>query len=211
MPGRQVIVYDKRAEVITKHKVGWWEIWNAARSRLQLPPLDAADSAESRVWRVELRAGKHHLKDRWNIRTWPDLHDRFGDMIAAAIRAIRHAQPTTDSNRSRWPESGLWRKVREESEADLFEMRNWANPDLVKRVQKDAHDRLLAGQMAGLLTTRAALRGVSAADLCSFAVAAGNEMAIEIGRAPHRFGRKLAHARDRYGLGLHESEQAVKS
>jgi hypothetical protein len=31
MPRRQVIVYDKRDEVIAKHKVHWWEIWNAGR------------------------------------------------------------------------------------------------------------------------------------------------------------------------------------
>lgn len=29
MPGRQVIIYDKRREVIDKKKPIWWEIWNA--------------------------------------------------------------------------------------------------------------------------------------------------------------------------------------
>lgn len=29
MPNRQVIVYDKRKEVIARRKVHWWEIWNA--------------------------------------------------------------------------------------------------------------------------------------------------------------------------------------
>jgi hypothetical protein len=29
MPGRQVIIYDKRREVIDKNKPLWWDIWNA--------------------------------------------------------------------------------------------------------------------------------------------------------------------------------------
>jgi hypothetical protein len=70
MPGRQVIVYDKRAEVIARHKPGWWEIWNAERLRVGQPPLNQDDPTECRVWRVELRAGKHHLNERWGIRTW---------------------------------------------------------------------------------------------------------------------------------------------
>jgi hypothetical protein len=202
MPGRQVIVYDKRAEVIAKRKVGWWEIWNAARSKAGLPPLNPESVSESRVWRVELRAGKHHLKERWNIRTWGDLDARFGDMIAATLDAVRYAEPTGDSHRARWPPSKLWKLVRLECESDLFEMRNWADPELVKRVQRSAHDRMLAGQMAGLLTNRAALNGITAGELATFAVSKGQEMAHEIRRARSRFEKKLARAANRYGLSL---------
>lgn len=204
MPGRQVIVYDKRAEVIARQKVGWWEIWDAARARSGQPPLIRDDGAESRVWRVELRAGKQHLKERWNIRTWAELDRRFGDLVAASLDAIRHAQPTGDSNRSRWPESELWQNVREGAEADLFEMRSWADPDLVKRVEKEAYEDMLTTHMKGLLIARAALNGTQAKTLPAFARAVGAEMAEDFARAPRRFEQKLALARDRYSLGIEQ-------
>jgi hypothetical protein len=39
MPGRQVIVYDKRAEVIARTKTYWWAIWNDTLRRAGLPLL----------------------------------------------------------------------------------------------------------------------------------------------------------------------------
>lgn len=197
MPGRQVIVYDKRAEVITRHKVGWWEIWNAARDRSSAPPLDRDNPTESRIWRVELRAGKRHLKDDWNIRTWADLDNRLGDLIASTLDAIRYSQPTADSNRSRWTDSHLWELVRRRTDGDLFEMRNYADPDKVKLVQKEEHDQLLASQMLGLLISRAAVHGMEEDKLPAFATAIGNDMAQSIKDAQERFGKKLARAKDR--------------
>lgn len=198
MPGRQVIVYDKRGEVIAKHKVGWWEIWNAAKERSGALPLDRDNPAESRIWRVELRAGKRHLKDDWKIRTWADLDNRLGDMVASIVESIRYKQPTEDSNRSRWPDSHLWELVRQSTETDLFEMRNYANPDTVKRVQKEEHDQLLTNQMLGLLISRAALHAVEAGQLQTFANATGKQMAHYIARSPNRFEQKLAKANSRY-------------
>lgn len=200
MPGRQVIVYDKRAEVIAKHKGTWWTIWNATRARNGLEKLNQLQPEESRVWRVELRAGKKHLKDRWSIRSWHDLAERFGDMIAATASAIRYTEPTCDGNRSRWPDSSLWSLVRVVLEADLFEMRNFAEPDLIKHVHQQAHNQLLEKQMVGLLTTRAAICGVDADALAKFAEAAGIEMATEIQSSPEVFAKKLLKASERYAV-----------
>ena len=197
MPGRQVIVYDKRSEVIDKRKVGWWVIWDAARANQGLPPLNRELAAQSLVWRVELRAGKHHLKAS-GIRTWAQLDAYFGDMIAATLKATRHTQPSIDSNRSRWPNSVLWERVEAEASADLFEMRNWADPDLVKRVQREAYDQMLACQMTGLLTTRAALSDKEFGELPSFATYIGQQMADQIARAGPQFERKLRLAKSRF-------------
>jgi hypothetical protein len=200
MPGSQVIIYDKRAEVIAKRKVGWWEIWNAARANVGLPRLNAEVPGESRVWRVELRAGKRHLKDRWNIKTWADLDDRFANVISRIVTTVRYADPTADSNRSRWPDSDLWTRVRSETAKDLFEMRQWTDAGLLKRIQKDAHDKLLAVQIAGLVTSRAALREVEVSDLPAFAIATGEEIAREIRSSPTRFDQKLTRAKGRYSV-----------
>lgn len=107
---------------------------------------------------------------------------------------------TEDSNRSRWPDSALWTQVRRNTEADLFEMRNYANPDLIKRVQLDAHDQLLENQMKGLLVSRAALRNMSVDQLPTFAAKVGREMAHDITSALLRYERKLSSASDRYAF-----------
>ncbi|PIE18123.1 MAG: hypothetical protein CSA65_05915, partial [Proteobacteria bacterium] len=66
-PGRQVTIYDKRAQVIAKRKPIWWDIWNANLAREGAPPLDP-DAKSSQVWRIEVRAFKSCLKDRWGVR-----------------------------------------------------------------------------------------------------------------------------------------------
>lgn len=202
MPGRQVIVYDKRAEVIARHKVGWWTIWNEPRTVAGLPPLDPADRAQSQVWRVELRAGKSHLKESWNLRRWADLDDRLGDLMAAMLKSIRHCTPNGDSNRSRWPDSQLWQSVASQLSKDLFEMASGAAPDLVKRVELEFHDALLGRQMTGLLTTRAALHGLDLEQLPSFAKFAGNEMCERIKAERDHYAKKLLDAKARYDLGV---------
>ncbi|MFD2138213.1 hypothetical protein ACFSLT_28580 [Novosphingobium resinovorum] len=127
MPRRQIIVYDKRAEIIAKRKLAWWEIWDANRVACGLEPLIRDDPRSHAVWRVEIRAGKHHLKEEWKITKWSNLHDHFGDLVAETLRKVRHVSPNGDSNRSRWPESALWQAVRAEVEHDLLEMRSNAS------------------------------------------------------------------------------------
>lgn len=51
-PGRQVIIYDKRAECIANRKVQWPEIWNANRKQAGHPPLDMSDPARRAVFGV---------------------------------------------------------------------------------------------------------------------------------------------------------------
>lgn len=58
MPGRQMILYDKREEIMTKGKREWPVIWNKTLERRGLPTLNMADPSVSRVWRIEARAGR---------------------------------------------------------------------------------------------------------------------------------------------------------
>jgi hypothetical protein len=201
MPGRQVIVYDKRAEVIAKHKVGWWEIWNAKRERMNQRPLIRENAMDSQIWRVELRAGKNLLKEFWKVRHWSDLDNRFGDIIHGTLADVRHAVPSRDSNRSRWPNSALWDHVSAEAKSDLFEMQIFAGADRIKQVQIEEHDRLLAAQITGLFVTRAALQGLQIDDLSNFVVMKARAIANEIKSERSKFERKLDRSRGRYSLG----------
>jgi transposase len=199
MPGRQVIIYDKRREVIDKHKPIWWNIWNANLAREGLPPLDPKDAAQSRVWRIEIRAGKTLLKDRWKIRTWAQLDTLFGDVVAEAFQKIRYCMPSeTDSNRARWPSAPIWELAEAEAQGDLTEMRSHLDPDKVKYVHRQEHIRLMMAQVIGNATTLAALEGVQESDLTDYAKALGNRMALTLTDDAERTSAKLEGARARY-------------
>lgn len=200
MPGRQVTIYDKRAEVIVKRKPGWWKIWNSNLAKLGLPPLDpSGDPASNRVWRVELRAGKKHLKNRWGITTWADLDDKLGDVYNKMLDNIRYCEPTyLDKNRSRWPPAPIWERVKTEIQNDLCEMVSGVEPSNIRAVHKNAHRQMLVAQTSGLITSIAALDGtnfigypntVDQVSRLIIASAKGNQTRIENGieKAKNRY------------------------
>lgn len=198
MPGRQVIVYDKRAEVMARHKWAWFEIWNATLKKRGLSELDFSDPTASRVWRTEIRAGKDHLRERWNIRSWADLDQRLGDMMIEATAAIRLAEPTEDTNRSRWSNSRFWHAVRSELSDDLFEMRNFAPPEVIKRIHKESHLQLLYKQSLGLVIAQAAIEGISADSVATYAKEIGERYALDIVQNTSKVEAKLQRCADRY-------------
>lgn len=97
MPGRQVTIYDKRREVMNGNKVHWFEIWQTSREECP------------QIWRVEVRAGKDHLKD-WNITSFADLRARMGDMFNDAMASVRllERSPVDGENVSRVKQAELW-------------------------------------------------------------------------------------------------------
>lgn len=164
MPNRQVIVYDKRREVLDRHKVHWWEIWNVWQERAGRPPLDPKDRDTSQVWRVEIRAGKECLKRAWGGKQWADLDNHFAGLVAGTLKDIRYAAPGDDSNRSRWPDHGLWTLVRSVTARDLFEMACEVPPDLVKAVIRQEHVTMLRRQFVGLSANLAAGYAITPSD-----------------------------------------------
>lgn len=198
MPRRQVTIYDKRLEVIQKMKPAWWEIWNENLRAAGLPPLDRSDRGLSQIWRVELRAGKSHLKDKWKIRNFFDLEDRLGDLFAAMFGEVRYAQPAGDTNRSRWPDDPIWRTVRGIVRDALFDFTSNVTPDQVKRVNRLAQSRMMREQIFGGLTTLAVLDGVSPGKFPAFA----NRVAAEFSRRakdnPDEIAERMAKTSDRY-------------
>ncbi len=165
---RSAIIYDKRLEVTQKLKPYWWHIWNTNLTQKGLPNLAPKDP-RSKVWRVELRAGKLLLKDRWNIRTWEDLYARFGDLVAHSMSSIRYTDPApTDINRARWPNHLLWELAGSEFANDLRYMREFSDPDGVKFVHKAQHISTLTKNARGTLVSLAAINGTSFDQLDTF-------------------------------------------
>jgi len=100
MPGRQVIVYNKRAEVIEKRKHYWFDAWG----------IDRTDTTRT-VHRVEVRAGKTHLMKK-GIRTLEDFETHIGLILTDAVTAIRWVQRSpTDANVTRAPLHPMWEAV----------------------------------------------------------------------------------------------------
>ncbi|SDO89770.1 hypothetical protein SAMN05216196_11275 [Lutimaribacter pacificus] len=195
---RQVIVYDKRAEVIQKHKAHWWLLWNQTRQNAGDPPV-GPETGGLGIWRIEFRAGKDLLKDRWNIRTWEDLFTRFGDLSNETGRVIRYTEPSGhDSNRARWPNHPIWDIALGEINTDLIEMYEGTDPTPVKEVQRSHHIGILLKNIKGSTITLAALHGVEQDDLQRFFKDTAKKLSDQIDAEPERTAKQLQDARDRY-------------
>ncbi|SFJ54473.1 hypothetical protein [Celeribacter neptunius] len=199
MPGRQVTIYDKRLEVTDKRKPIWWDIWNETRKAEGLPPLDPKDRSESRIWRVEVRAGKRIMKDRWGITTWEDFDAKFGDVIAEAFEKIRYCEPDpTDTNRARWPNHEIWDIAKVDADEDLTELRSHVGASAVKEVHKADQIKMILALALGNCTTLAALEGVESDDLQGYMQDMGERLRTEIQADPERAANKLSKAKERY-------------
>lgn len=212
---RQVIIYDKRAEVIAHNKSYWWSIWNHTlrtyvergnsptalsnvKRDIELSP-DAAHVHANRVWRVEFRAGKDLLKDRWGIRTWEQFFDRFGDLCREAGEVVRYIEPdATDPNRARWPNHPIWDIVCAEMNDDLTEMRSGADPNPMKEVHREEHIAMLFRNLLGSSITLGALRGVDPDGLGEVFNDLAANMNAEVTADPVRTAKQLQDAKDRY-------------
>lgn len=208
---RQVIVYDKRAEVIARGKSHWWDIWNHTfytcktaengtshvRTVKLSPNPDFA--RENRVWRVEFRAGKDLLKDRWGIRTWEQFFALFGDLCREAGEVVRYAEPDGgDPNRARWPNHPLWEIVCAEMNCDLTEMRSGADPNPLKEVQREEHIGLIFRNLLGSSITLGALHDTDVEGLEGMFDQLAANMTSEIKADPERAAKQLQDAKDRY-------------
>lgn len=126
-PGRQIIVYDKRREAITRQKKFWFKAWG----------IDPTDS-RIKVWRVEIRAGKRELKDRWQIRQFEDLDAGIGDVCLHALTEVRYiADRQTDSNVTRQQLHPLWVAANEAVTDRLAEFQSGLLPGQIIEIERE--------------------------------------------------------------------------
>ena len=194
-PGRQVIVYDKRAEVLAKGRSHWPLVWNKCRERQGLPALDLNDRDASQIWRVELRAYKRHLKDDWGVTTWKQLETKLPGILNGLLSDIRYTRPTLDATRSRWPEHRLWVQVRRELQDDLSRMKSFATESDIAEVLKAEREQMLMAQIAGCALSLAASRNIEFVGLSTFARTLGEEIKELFRENPAKTERKYAHVR----------------
>ena len=186
MPGRQTIVYNKRKEVIHRQKYFWFDIW-------QIEP----DDEDASIWRVEIRAGKKHL-NFFKIKTFLDLTNQFGDLINAALGAVRYIKvDPLEANISRQPLHPLWKAVLNETATALFDYRSGIVPDnIIEGMQeriRDAYNSQIIGILPGALIAS----GYSVEEGLSHIGEYFSRLEKLIKNRPERFNEKLCLAKER--------------
>ncbi len=168
MPGRQVIVYDKREEVMSKGKLEWPFLWNEALAALGEPSLDLAAPATSRVWRVELRLGKKALKDLASIRGWSSFYQGLQAQMEGLAEAVELCLPCADSNRTRWVPDPAWTLVRDIIEDGIFRDPVEVDEEALHEAELIEKQRQFLGLAASNLVTLATLEGAREDDFPEF-------------------------------------------
>lgn len=148
MPGRQVIVYDKRREAMRFGKSHWFDIWG----------LEKEDCPT--VWRVEVRAGKKHLKD-WRITTFEDLEQRLGDLYADAMQQVRIIEGEAGSNITRAAVHPLWALAAVTVADAMADHASGAEKGRIIEGRRDEYMTMLSQQITGLATSYAVAGGLT--------------------------------------------------
>ena len=199
MPGRQVIVYDKRLEATQKPgKAIWFEIWRGAMEQCGLHAPDFRDPFDGAVWRVEIRAGKKCLKDRHKITTWNDLRQKLHAVLHDTMNQIRYAMPCGDSNRSRWANHRLWTLAREAAANADIESVGTLDPETALEITRQGQLQIIDQQLVGLAATRVALATKSTSSVDPYPVAT-QPIIRAVNSKNGAFHQKIDKARERYG------------
>lgn len=198
-PGRQIVVYDKRAEVLKNRKSHWPEIWKIRRAEQGKPPLDFSDAEASAVWRVELRAYKRHLKEDWKVSSWGTLQQKLPSIFESLLADIRYTSPTSDRQRTRWPNHRLWDRVTEEVRDGLLSARSFASEAHIRELHELELLRMLREQTFGCLIALAAIKKTPPDQLQNFFAQQNDDFTKLLRDYPHQAAAKLAKARAKYG------------
>jgi hypothetical protein len=145
--GLQVQVYDKGLE-LTEVSGKDWMLPIYEEFSGYCPPKGLPD-----LWRLELRFGKHYLKER-NLRTPAAVIAERERMIAEALHSWRlTVRNPTDTNRRRWPLHPLWQLCHAVAGADDM-------PAIGRRVtgRREALSELATKAVAGALVSHCVLQ-----------------------------------------------------
>ncbi len=147
MPGRQIIVYDKRREAIERQKFFWFPVWGIERS-----------DTDTQIWRIEIRAGKKELKDRWNMRRCADVDASIGDVCLHALHEVRYTDDVqSDTNVTRHRLHALWEAAQVVCQRNLANFQSGLLPGQIVEIARD----LAADRYAGLTVGNAIGYGVA--------------------------------------------------
>ncbi|MDF1687959.1 MAG: hypothetical protein P1U50_14315, partial [Parvibaculaceae bacterium] len=132
-------------------KTFWFKVWD----------IDPTDTTK-KIWRVELRAGKRELKDKWQLTTFQDIEDCIGDVFNEATDQIRYLDDhQTDQNVSRQNLHPLWQAVLKAHEENLCDYRAGITPNQLKEVIREQQQEIYVQQIMGNAAGLAVVLGLS--------------------------------------------------
>lgn len=148
MPRRQVIVYDKTAEIRARRKPYWREIWG-------LSPDD-----DRTVWRFEFRAGKEHLKEDWKVTTFKQLMRKLPEIMGFATEVVRMVTGD-DQNVTRRPVHPVWAFVAGILQKALGTV-SGVKPERVRQTRRESLKATCEALIIGCAASLAVARGYRA-------------------------------------------------
>lgn len=124
------------------------------------------DEPDLEVWRVEVRAGKKHLKDVYNIRTLDDFENSIGDTILNNLNHIRYvSEVQTDSNITRRTLHPIWQSALKAASGNLLEHQSGLTSDQIRHVDRTGTASRYEQQTIGNAIGLALSLGISSTNL----------------------------------------------
>ena len=151
------------------------------------------------IWRVEVRAGKHHLKS-WNINTFADLEQCAGDMFIEAFEKIRYVETRDVSNISRAKLHELWLDVVDIITNKLWDYIAGVTRGRIREVKRHEYREMIDAQNIGLIATSIATEktDLSGAKFKRYIIAKTTaRVSMYLDREWGEFCDKIARAKDR--------------
>lgn len=145
--GMQVVIYDKRAELLATRKLALLESYS----------LDPHDKSWG-LYRAEVRYAGAVLKRRWNVRDFPALHANLQPMLHKALTRTRYVYHISDTAADNVENlHPLWQRVTEAiSEASCEQPMQFA-PERAEYLIREERERALKANVAGCLLSAAAM------------------------------------------------------
>lgn len=146
--GRQLCVYNKKAEQKAKRRSDWFDIWGVEKDECPT------------IWRVEYRFGRDFLRD-FNLKTIQDVIDCYPDLLRDSVQAIRLADGDASTRLVRCPDHPFWTAARNAFQT-LWEG-NLAGIERGRRTAVEAKDQneIYFSLFAGMNTSMMVTQGVN--------------------------------------------------
>lgn len=145
--GMQVVIYDKRAEMIA----------NRNHTLMESYGLDPAEK-RWRLWRIEVRYAGDVLKRRWNVRDFPSLARELQNMLKRALTRVRYVEAGQDHLPS--PRRTLytfWTTATDAIALATCEQPPQFAPERAEYMLREERKRSLDANIAGCAVARAAM------------------------------------------------------
>jgi hypothetical protein len=191
MPGRQLCLYDKRADSLAKHKFYWPAVWGLDPAERQKP-----------VWRGEVRAGRDELARHLPRRSFEAVEAALAEIVASILAKVRYVTPSpTDLNPARWPIHPVWdavgRHLLGAIEAHTFAPRS---PNRIIPTPREIKCEMMRRQLVGLSQSYAALAGLKEGKAEELPDLVAALLRDHCRQRPEETEQGLLRARARYGI-----------